>query len=623
MEISRTDHAARRPVHVLEASVAERIAAGEVIERPASVVKELVENSLDAGATFVQVALTEGGKELIEITDDGHGMDPADLSLSVQRHATSKISRIEDLETLGTLGFRGEALPSVAAVSDLTILSRAREAETAFELNVGRWAEAGPRREPQAGAVTFGHFLSSPHGTRIRAGGLFAQVPARLKFLKSQAAEVSAVREWLERLALANAGVGFRLLSDGRKLLELKSASEADRVKTVLAGGDDYPVVTVESDEGPLKLRLHWLQGMSLPHSRKLAQVINGRAIRDRLLQQAMLMAFRQALLPGQFPALALFVEIDPGLIDVNVHPTKSEVRFLESRRVFHAVEKLCERAIASHGAPAYVPETLGFGAAPGTGDVPVAWPSFDPVRTGSGSVSGSASGSDLVPGLAPAMPGAQLTAREPGSFGLDSNHYVGALFNTYLAYDLGAELVLVDQHAAHERIRYEMLRKRVLANGAPEVQDLLIPEAVHLPDGAEVAALEARLPWLQKLGFAAEIFGESSVLFRGIPAGWGSHELKPRLRNLLERALAQPDDRASQAPRSGKLLIDEALFERLASEACHSSVRAGDRLEREEAIALVSRLFATEHPWNCPHGRPTVVRIPRGKLEEWFQRRV
>jgi DNA mismatch repair protein MutL len=615
-----TAHAVRRPIQVLPPPVAERIAAGEVIERPASVVKELVENSLDAGAGLVQVVLGDGGKALIEVTDDGHGMDGDNLKLSVLRHATSKISRLEDLDRLHTLGFRGEALPSVAAVSELSILSRARESASAHELRLGGWAETGATgRESSAEAVTFGHFLNSPHGTRIRAEGLFAQVPARLKFLKSQGAEVAAVREWLERLALAHPGVGFRLLSDGRKILDLKASSESDRVKAVLAGGEDYPVISVQSREGPLRLRLHWVQGLSLAHSRRLAQVVNSRAVRDRLLQQAMLSAFRQALLPGRFPALALYLEIDPSLIDVNVHPTKSEVRFLESRRIFPAIEALAESAIRRHGAPAYIPES----SSP-TDDVPLQWnPSGETTPLGAReatpfSFSGPPLASTpLSSGTAEQASFATAGPAPAVSAGLEPQRYVGSLFNTYLAYDLGSELVLVDQHAAHERIRYERLKKRVLGGGAagtPVSQELLIPEAVRFAEDAR-NELEARLPWLEKLGFGVEIFGEGSALFRAIPADWGTDDLKIRLKNLLERAL--------ELPSSGKaLLLDEALFERLASEACHSSVRGGDRLEREQALSLVERLFATEHPWNCPHGRPTVVRIPRGKLEEWFQRR-
>ena len=376
----------RRPIQVLSANVAERIAAGEVIERPASVVKELIENSLDAGATEILVALEDGGKSLIEIIDNGHGMSPEDLALCVRRHATSKLSSVGDLEKILTLGFRGEALPSVAAVSELSVLSRALGSDTAYELKLPAVSDQerfeDRRFEPEK--ATFGHFLSSPHGTRIQARGLFAQIPARLKFLKSQGAEVSQVREWIERLALAHPKAGFRLLSDGRQVLSLRPQSETDRVRSILADGEDYPILSANSDlgaaagglgvpdrAGGIHVRVHWLQGLSSPQMRKLVQVVNGRAVRDRMLQQALLAPFRQALLPGQFPAVALYVDIDPALIDVNVHPTKTEIRFLESRRIFHVIDELIDGLIAREGAPAFAPgPAFGSAGSPvGSGD--------------------------------------------------------------------------------------------------------------------------------------------------------------------------------------------------------------------------------------------------------------
>ncbi|MGZ3699864.1 MAG: DNA mismatch repair endonuclease MutL, partial [Bdellovibrionota bacterium] len=344
-------------VKLLDPVVAERIAAGEVIERPSSVVKELVENSIDAGATEIAVVLSDGGKGLIEILDNGHGMQPEDLAICVQRHATSKLSSLQDLEKILTLGFRGEALPSIAAVSEMSILSRAQGAETAYEIREASARAVNPRPE----AVTFGHFLNSPHGTRIRAAGLFSQVPARLKFLKSQGAEVSQVREWLERLALAHPKIGFRLVSDDRTVLTLKPQTEVERVRAILADGEDFPIVSAESERNGfqdrgLTVRAHWVQGLSTPQTRRLVQVVNGRAVRDRMLQQALLAPFRQALLPGQFPAVALFIEISPAAIDVNVHPTKTELRFLDSRKVFHEVERLVDSLIAKHGAAGYTP---------------------------------------------------------------------------------------------------------------------------------------------------------------------------------------------------------------------------------------------------------------------------
>lgn len=610
-------------IHVLPPAVAERIAAGEVIERPSSVVKELVENSIDAGATEIAVFLEDGGKGLIEVLDNGHGMSPRDLELCLERHATSKLGTLEDLEKIETLGFRGEALPSIAAVTELSLVSRKSGEDTAYEVRVTAF---GQRPRPET--ATFGHFLGSPQGTRVQARGLFSQVPARLKFLKSQGAEVAQTREWIERLALAHPNVGFRLSSDGRNILALRPQTEIERVRAILSDGEDYPAITQSNDprHGGPRIHVHWLQGMSSPQSRRVLQMVNGRALKDRLLQQALLSPFRQALLPGQFPSIALYIDIEPSEIDVNVHPTKTEVRFLDSRRIFREVQSLVESMIARNGAPAYA-SAPSFAAAPDFAkelagdsswsaaqpfslsssatapDMPVAWngaPSYQlPLTT---------SESAIEPGTPAASSHAALSYVEPSQF-------VGAIFNTYLLYDQGEELVLIDQHAAHERIRYERLRDSVFGAKTPSSQALLIPEAVRF-DPESRTTLEARLGWLIGLGFEAEVFGADTLLFRAVPAAWGTEELRVRLKNLMERLLSLEAD-------ATRILLDETLFEKLASEACHSSVRAGDRLGRDEASSIVEQLFRTAHPWNCPHGRPTATRIPRARFEEWFRRRV
>ncbi len=646
-------------VHVLNPLVAERIAAGEVIERPSSVVKELVENSLDAGATEVTVLLEEGGKRLIEVLDNGHGIHRDDLKVCIQRHATSKLSSLSDLEKISTLGFRGEALPSVGAVADLTLLSRARGEETAYQLHLHS-LEASP--EPEA--ITFGHFMSSPHGTRIQARGLFSQVPARLKFLKSQASEVSQVREWIERLALAHPETGFRLVSDGRQISSLRPQDEVARVKAILSDGDDYPIVSASNDlglkdrgRGTLHVRAHWIQGLSSPQTRKVTQVVNGRSVRDRMIQQAILAAFRQALLPGQFPAVAVFIDIDPSEIDVNVHPTKTEIRFLDNRKVFHAIESLLSSMIEKRGAPAVVATSSASGSANSAwspsgstfGSAPLQWSpqpsSYQPTWQASEAIPTTKTPFDFT--APPTMPisneGLNASSEALPShsapsagqaLGLTPERFMGTAFNTYLFYDVGHELVLIDQHAAHERIRYEKLRKRALSivnatnNTGPNapagatsagVQALLIPEAVRFA-AEERMKVEARLDWLLALGFDAEIFGEETLLFRAIPGEWGAHNLRTRLKNLTERLISAE---AAEGRTLQSIFMDETLFEKLASEACHSAIRAGDRLERIEALELIEQLFICEHPWNCPHGRPTVARIPKGKIEEWFQRRV
>ncbi len=628
-----------RAIHVLPPGVAERIAAGEVIERPSSVVKELVENSLDAGATEVAVILEDGGKSLIEVLDNGSGMPPDDLGLCVERHATSKLSSLDDLERILTLGFRGEALASIAAVSDLEIISRSKNApnsSTAFQ-----WTNASQQVEP----LTFGHFLGTDHGTRIRSCGLFSSIPARLKFLKSQAAELMQVREWLERLALAYPEVGFRLVNGDRTVLNLRPQTEIERVRTLLAEGENFPILTTVSENmtedapkntSEVKVRAHWVQGLSVPQTRKLIQIVNRRAVRDRLIQQALLSSFKQALLPGQFPALALFLEVHPSEVDVNVHPTKTEIRFLESRKIFQAIHQQIEGLLKRNGAPAFVPARFQnfppFGPSlqsSGTqawkaAEPPLQknWNFLSPDFLSAPVLNSNTQENQTQQAFSPQDPTSAPLFQSPVHPSLSrhpfqAERFVGILFSTYLLFQLDGELALIDQHAAHERVRYEKLKKSTLSNStAPSPQALLIPEAVRFDSEARTA-VEVRLPWLGRLGFEAEVFGEDTALFRAIPAEWGTRNLRTRLKNIIEKLITY------EVNDSGSLPLDETLFEALASEACHSAVRAGDRLEKAEALALVEDLFRCEHPWNCPHGRPTIARVPESRMEEWFQRRV
>jgi DNA mismatch repair protein MutL len=646
-------------ISILPPLVAERIAAGEVVERPASIVKEAVENAIDAGATEIHVRLEEGGKSSIEILDNGRGMDSEDLQLCALRHATSKLRSVEDLERIVTLGFRGEALPSIAAVSDFEIISRTRGSSGTHRLTMD--AEGRPRVEP----TTFGHFLGGDHGTRLTARSLFSQVPARLKFLKSQAAEVSQVREWLERLALTHPEISFRLESDGRMILNLKRGSEEDRVRAILADGEDYPLVHAEIDPGlqggAIRGKLFWVQGLSVSHARKLVQVINGRAVRDRLVQQALLSPFRQALLPGQFPAAFLRLAVPPADIDVNVHPAKTELRFMESGRLFKAVERLATRLITDHGVHGYaagpttgaspswadsqLPEDRSPSAfAPSTAAAPLwqarspgTWsppaPEWNPPPPGGWSTAPAATAAAHTPSLfatsAPASSAfseseaAPSAGTGPAESLLAGSRYAGSLFQTYLLLEKGDDLWLVDQHAAHERIRYEQLRASVERGEGMAIgsQALLLPEAVHF-EPEQRALIEARLAGLEQLGFEAELFGETSLLFRSVPSAWGLQNLRVRLKNLVTRLMEfEPENPTAIPPHAW--LIDELLFERLASQACRSSVRAGDLLDDLEAARLVTDLQSCAHPWNCPHGRPTLVKLPRSRFEEWFQRRV
>ncbi|MBU6376035.1 MAG: DNA mismatch repair endonuclease MutL [Bdellovibrionales bacterium] len=589
----------------LSPRVAEQIAAGEVIERPSSVLKELLENSLDAGATEIAVTIKDGGKSLIEVLDNGTGIQPEDLPLALERHATSKIQALDDLETLNTLGFRGEALASIGAVSNLEIISRVANESSAYAIDLDH--STRELSKPTAKTVTFGHFLGGTSGTRIRVEGLFSQIPARLKFLKSSSAELSMIREWIERLALSHPSVGFRLQNEERTVLNLRPQTSEERARSVLADGEDYPIRKIEiSRDQETRLKVYWVQGLSLPNSKNLVQLVNGRVLRDRVLQHAMMQPFRQSLLPGKFPSLVAYLEISPKEMDVNVHPTKSEIRFLDPRKIFAIFDEALGMLIRTHGSGSFV-----------AGDVPhFSTASELAIQPTNPSVASAQSFDFSNP--QPASEGSShRQPLHPALAAFRYENYLGVLFRTFLAYDLGDELGLIDQHAAHERIRYEQLKNRALRRAeSSDVQDLLIPEVVKY-DPIHHNALEKRISILSRLGFETEIFGPGQLLFRSIPPEWGNQELRTRLKNLVERLL----DLDEQSATNEQLFLDERLFEKIASEACRSSIRAGDRLEPWAARMLLEQLSECQHPWNCPHGRPTTARVPKARFEEWFQR--
>ena len=637
----------------LSPHVAERIAAGEVIERPASVVKELVENALDAGARSIHVTLRAGGKEFLEVLDNGHGMGVLDLPRAFERHATSKLRSLEDLARIHTLGFRGEALPSIAAVSDLTVVSRAVGAAQTYELNLSQSGFSGLSSgapKPLPTKITFGYFIDAPHGTRIRAQSLFSQIPARLKFLRAQAAEVSHVREWIERLALSHPEVHFRLVSDERVILDLEACAEATRVSMILSEGIGT-LVSHQISVDHLAVRLHWIQGISLATSRRFIQVVNHRAVRDRLFQTALLNPFRQYFMPGQFPAAAAYLEIDPAELDVNVHPAKTEIRFLQPQALFKLIEQGVREMIAAKGAPARpslpAAESLHFLSDHAPESIPQDYRSA-PLRLGS----------QLPLNSFPPLNQNQWKASEPlptylnapitdptivpqdypllGAFAPlaiptrpPSGRYCGTLFHTYLLFELEAEMLIVDQHAADERIRFERLRNQVRTGDS---QTLLLPELVPCPissgppeqDQAWWRALQCTL---EDLGFRVQRQGAAALSFQAVPSFWGTDQLPTRLKNLLDlisEMLEADDPQPLLGSEAQKALWDGPLFEALASRACHASIRAGDPLDSRQAQVLVNELWRScSQPWNCPHGRPTAVLIKRTQLEAWFQRRI
>lgn len=584
-------------IRQLPPEIAEKIAAGEVIERPSSVVKELVENSIDAGATQIQVVLEDGGKGLIEITDNGVGMESDELSLSVARHATSKLKALSDLETLRTLGFRGEALASIRAASgELKIVSRQVSSTSAFEWNQGK-----------VSPVAFGTFLGKEHGTRIQVHSLFAEIPVRLKFLKTAQAEVSQIRDALERISISYPEIGFNLISNDRTVFSVKPESHLARITSILESKlptRDYKCVAQIEESPSFNSSVYYLAGASLSHSRGIFISLNQRPIKDRMILSAVQNAFKQSLLPGQSPCLYLDLKCDPSLFDVNAHPTKLEVKFLNSQAVFQSVFSAIQKTLFAQL------------ESPKAESLDISAPFQPPAHVQSIE---QLIQSSIVGAGAPEI---------QTSLGLAPQRqypYLGQVFGTYLLF-LGSnnqELWCVDQHAAHERIQYEKLLKE-WKTGTFQSQALLIPEVLTLTRSGtwseySMSQMEAALHQLEPYGFESEIFGQDKILVRGVPGFWVSNshdQIAERFSNLVHHMLTKGGDP-----------LDEVLFEKLAMSACKSSIRANERFVEgndmglSRAQELLSSLLDCEHPWNCPHGRPTLISWTQTQFENLFCR--
>jgi len=577
------------PIRVLPDELVNQIAAGEVVERPASVVKELVENALDAGATQIRVAIRDGGMTSILVEDDGSGMTPEDARLAFERHATSKLTCARDLERISSLGFRGEALPSIASVARVRMCTRLRGAPLGTEL-VGEGSGIA-RVAP----------IACADGTRIEVAELFGRVPARRKFLKSPATEASHTARWLERMALARPDVRFELERDGRRaFLFLPTDDPRERVIAVLPPGTGEALVRVRGSLGKLAV-----SGFASPTHvfrsgpSDLHVYVNGRPVRDRLLQFAVRDAYRDALPPGRYPVAVLFLDADFEEVDVNVHPAKWEVRFRDPR----AVTDLLRRAIgaAVRAGTALRPSAP---AAPFAPALPALAPRGDFAL---------AADAPLVPYAAAAPPGARIV--------FERLRYVGQALHLYLVFEGEDGLVLLDQHAAHERVLFERLR-RALVEEKLERQELLIPHELELAR-ADAETLAAHTELLARAGIELELGAPSlrgtiAARLRAVPALLAARTQTswPELLRETAGLLREP---AQRETRDG---LERALHDLCATAACHAAVRKGDRLDARAVAALQADLDAEIWFPNCPHGRPIALALDRAELERRFLRR-
>jgi len=584
------------PLRLLPPILVNQIAAGEVVERPASVVKELVENALDSGAGRIEVGLVEGGQALIAVTDDGCGMSADDLVLAVERHATSKLDG-DDLVHIVHLGFRGEALPSIGSVARLAITSRVRGADSAWCLTV----EGGAKGRPQPAA--------HPPGTRVEVRDLFYATPARLKFMKSPRAELAAAVDAVERLAMAHPGVAFSL-ADGSRVLVRLAAQQGEPAAARLARlaaviGRDFEANAVALDAEREGIRLGGWAGLpTFNRGSSAAQYlfVNGRPVRDRLVLGAVRGAYQDVLAHDRHPVVALFLDLPPDAVDVNVHPAKAEVRFRDSTLVRglivgairHALTRAGHRVATTLG-PAS-PAFFGGPARPPAGLAEAAARAQAPLAGGT------------LPGLslAPAAP----AAAEDGDVAYPLGAARAQLHGTYIVAETAAGLVLVDQHAAHERLVLERMKAAMAAGGIGS-QALLLPEVVELGE-AGAARVAERAGELAGFGLAIEPFGPGAVVIRAVPALLGDCDLQGLVRDLADE-LAEWDTALGPGERVAAVC---------ATMACHGSVRAGRRLSPPEMNALLRQIEATPLTGQCNHGRPTHVTLSLADIERLFGRR-
>lgn len=590
-------------IHILPEQLANQIAAGEVVERPASVVKELLENAIDAGASELLVEVEQGGRRLVRVTDNGCGMAKDDLFLALERHATSKIGSAADLFALHTLGFRGEALPSIASVARLRLASRPIDQELGWQI----YAEGGTVRQAEA--------IGTPAGTVVEVRDLFFNTPGRRKFLRSDETEFGHLADVVVRVALARPDIHLRLMHNGRTHLEAYRHQRLEERVAALLGrtlAADMLAVEVESGKGEMLTGLIGSPRLNRSSSSHLYAYVNGRFVRDRVVQHAILEAYRTLLEKRRYPVAVLFLDLPPEAVDVNVHPTKHEVRFREQQHIHDFVMGAVRSRLLD--------EAVAVAAVPETADplrLPVEAVIAPAAAARNGVQEALAAYGERPPVSEPSLwraggKGEALRWKESAGAAQqlpDGWRVIGQYLNSYLVCQAGDDLLLVDQHAAHERIGFEKLRLQMQAAGI-EKQRLLFPSVIEC-DHRQAAVVTEHLADFARLGFELEAFGGRSFTLTALPQLLAGSD--------AERLVLDTAEELAQVGRGGSL--DAALDQVLMRLACHAMIRANQPLARPEMEMLLAELAAIDFGSHCPHGRPVVRRMGRNEIERFFHR--
>lgn len=580
-------------IRILDKNVADKIAAGEVIDRPVSIIKELVENSIDAGADSITVEIRNGGKSYIRVTDNGCGIAGEEIPAAFMRHATSKIEKVEDLDNIETLGFRGEALASICAVSRVEMVTRRAE------------DRKGTRVVAEESEVKDMRGTGCPEGTTITVRDLFFNLPARLKFLSSDASETRRITDMLSRMAMSYPDIRISFISGGKGVFTTSGKGNfLNNIVSIYGAETGKYLIPVTGDEDGMVLR-GFVSNPSYTLSSRNRQIycVNGRVVSSDVMRRGLEKGYRERLMQGRFPVAFLFLSVPGDTVDVNIHPAKKEVRFGDVFRVEDFISEAVARGLrGEEGVTRAVPET---------------GPAEVPKLTAKPEIREEEKQIDIKQILSTVRhenTPQPVVREEPveippvrKEFDFDSLEIRGTVFNTYIIAQNEDSFFMIDQHAAHERIFYEKMKNQYAASEKLS-QQLLTPLSIVLPPDA-AASEERWLPQLRKLGYGAEFFGDSTYLIREIPAFTEVEEAEDFLRDFV----ASLEDRID--------VTDRKAIDRIIMRACKASVKGGDRLEPEEAVSLINQLKRCENPFSCPHGRPTFIRLRKYEIEKMFRR--